>query len=278
VANLLVPDLIAYHGPSTTYSGPTVAALQNFELVNTGTSDGGGPIDVFSVFDSLTITSGGLGDDLGQAQSTGLSTPGDELLAAKGIGRPAETTTLVAGIGFGPATLSNPTALIRLPSATVAVTSYASSPRSQQPGWPKALPSVGAPIASEYSVALRPAEFDNVTIPVRDRLSASQMSDLALAGLVSEGPVMSDWKVLARSSVQVVPGDGTSAGANLAVDEVSPGTHVQPASAIARRYPGPEARLLDILLAAGFCSFGAGTLAARSRQVRSLQTTNPTHV
>ena len=54
MANLLVPDLIAYQGAGTTYSGPTVAPLQNSGLVNTGTSDSG-PMDVFSVFDSFTV-------------------------------------------------------------------------------------------------------------------------------------------------------------------------------------------------------------------------------
>ncbi len=55
VANLLVPDLIAYHGAGTTYSGSTVAPLQNSGLVNTGPSDGG-PMDVFSVFGCFTVT------------------------------------------------------------------------------------------------------------------------------------------------------------------------------------------------------------------------------
>ncbi|MGO9469635.1 MAG: S8 family serine peptidase, partial [Isosphaeraceae bacterium] len=59
VANLLVPDLIAYQGAGTTYSGSTVAPLQNSGLVNTGVSDSG-PMDVFSVFDSFTVTSVGL--------------------------------------------------------------------------------------------------------------------------------------------------------------------------------------------------------------------------
>jgi hypothetical protein len=55
VANRLVPDLVAYQGPGTSYSGPTVARLQNAGLVDTGTS-GGAPMDVFSVFDSVTLT------------------------------------------------------------------------------------------------------------------------------------------------------------------------------------------------------------------------------
>ena len=54
VAGSLVPDLVAYQGPGTIYSGPRVAALQNANLVNTGTS-ASSPINVFSVFDSLTV-------------------------------------------------------------------------------------------------------------------------------------------------------------------------------------------------------------------------------
>ncbi len=60
VANLLVPDLVAYQGPGTSYAGPTVAPLQNATLTNTGTSSSS-PIDVFSVFDSLTMTGSGFG-------------------------------------------------------------------------------------------------------------------------------------------------------------------------------------------------------------------------
>ena len=60
MANLLVTDLVAYQGPGTSYSGPTVAAMQNAELVNTEAS-AGGPTDVFSVFDSFTLTSNGTG-------------------------------------------------------------------------------------------------------------------------------------------------------------------------------------------------------------------------
>ncbi len=47
VANVLVPDLVSYQGPGTSYAGPGVGPLQDASLVNVGT-DGGGPIDVFS--------------------------------------------------------------------------------------------------------------------------------------------------------------------------------------------------------------------------------------
>ncbi|MGP0067962.1 MAG: Ig-like domain repeat protein [Isosphaeraceae bacterium] len=64
VANLLVPDLVAYQGPGTSYSGPTVGPLQDANLVNTG-SGASGPIDVFSVFDAFTLTSKRLGSGQG---------------------------------------------------------------------------------------------------------------------------------------------------------------------------------------------------------------------
>ncbi len=70
VANLLVPDLVAYQGPGTTYAGSPVAPLQNAGLVDSGTTDSG-PMDVFSVFDSFTVTNVGLS----QAQTKGTRLP-----------------------------------------------------------------------------------------------------------------------------------------------------------------------------------------------------------
>ncbi len=72
VANLLVTDLVAYQGPGTSYSGPTVAALQNADLANTEAS-AGAPTDVFSVFDSFTLTSNGAGQ--GWARGAGSTDP-----------------------------------------------------------------------------------------------------------------------------------------------------------------------------------------------------------
>jgi subtilase family serine protease len=60
VANLLVPDLVAYQGPGTSYLGPSVGPLQDASLVDS-TAAAGGPVDVFSVFDSLTVASNGIG-------------------------------------------------------------------------------------------------------------------------------------------------------------------------------------------------------------------------
>jgi hypothetical protein len=54
VANLLVPDLIAYEGQGTVYGGPSVGPLQNANL-NADWTGNGGPDDVFSVFDALAV-------------------------------------------------------------------------------------------------------------------------------------------------------------------------------------------------------------------------------
>ena len=60
MANLLVNDLVAYHGPGTSYSGPTVGPLQNTTLTNTGAGSGGKmDVSMSSVFDSFTVTSNG---------------------------------------------------------------------------------------------------------------------------------------------------------------------------------------------------------------------------
>ncbi len=87
MANLLVPDLIAYQGAGTAYSGSTVAPLQNSGLVNTGSGDSGA-MDVFSVFDSFTLANVGLS----HAHDKGASRPegalGHGTIAAGGADRP----------------------------------------------------------------------------------------------------------------------------------------------------------------------------------------------
>ncbi len=72
VANLLVPDLMAYQGSGTTYSGPGVGPLQDATLVNTGTT-GDGPIDVFSVFDVIGATGGDFDEPSNRLRAAGVA-------------------------------------------------------------------------------------------------------------------------------------------------------------------------------------------------------------
>ncbi|MGO9917427.1 MAG: Ig-like domain repeat protein, partial [Isosphaeraceae bacterium] len=104
VANLMVPDLIAYQGAGTTYSGSTVPPLQNSGLVNTGASDSG-PMDVFSVFDSFTVTSVGL-SHVGAIGARGQeSTPGHGTSAVRRVERlltnPPEDSPIASRLAVG---------------------------------------------------------------------------------------------------------------------------------------------------------------------------------
>ncbi len=88
VANLLVGDLVAYQGPGTTYAGPTVGALQDATLVDTGWS-GCGTTDVFSVFNAITVSNTGPGDGQGPGAGTMVNTP---MGATHNTGRARRTT------------------------------------------------------------------------------------------------------------------------------------------------------------------------------------------
>jgi hypothetical protein len=57
IAGSLVPNLVAYHGPGTTYSGPTVGPLQDAALSGTWTGDGG-TTNVFNVFNTMPVGHG----------------------------------------------------------------------------------------------------------------------------------------------------------------------------------------------------------------------------
>ncbi len=71
VAGALVPALVAYSGPGTTYSGPTVGPLQDATLVASG-MNGGDPSNVFFVFNALT-SAGGFGAAKHRAATPGTS-------------------------------------------------------------------------------------------------------------------------------------------------------------------------------------------------------------
>ncbi len=77
VADLLVPDLVAYQGPETTYSGPIVAAMANAELVNAQASTGG-TADAFTMFDSFVLTT----DGTGYTRARGAGTLDDGMMLA----------------------------------------------------------------------------------------------------------------------------------------------------------------------------------------------------
>jgi PKD domain len=153
VANLLVPDLIAYQGSGTTYSGPTVGALQNATLTNTGTSSSS-PLDVFSVFDSLTVSRSGFGSardagrggDSGSPRSGTLSTGGADAttmtMASRYRVAPSAINPVAAGgvVGMMPldTTMTTPDHALTIGSRSrAAMATTKTSSRGTDPG-PKA--------------------------------------------------------------------------------------------------------------------------------------------
>ncbi len=121
VANLLVSDLVAYQGPQTTYSGPTVGPLQDANLDGSWTNDGG-PIDVLSVFDSFVVSnnSGGSGHDL--SPSPALSAASSTVTATgfpEGVTHLSPITTSAMGATFSSSQVSPVLLIIGSPSLTV---------------------------------------------------------------------------------------------------------------------------------------------------------------
>ncbi len=106
-ASTLVPDLVAYSGPGTTYSGPTVGPLQDATL-NTSGLDGAGEIDVFSVFDALPVSAGGVGTPkhgtpaAGMAAATDRHERADVRTSAPDTADPAAPASAIAAAGMMP--------------------------------------------------------------------------------------------------------------------------------------------------------------------------------
>ena len=92
VANVLVPDLVAYQGTATSYSGPTVGTLQNASL-NADWSGSGGLDDVFSVFDALAVSGVDFGAARNEMPATGLIGRADPTAGADRDGVRLESLT-----------------------------------------------------------------------------------------------------------------------------------------------------------------------------------------
>ena len=138
VASSLVPDLVAYQGLGTSYSGPSVGPLQNATLVDP-MSTGGGPIDVFSVFDALTVGRPAAGQDRTEVKgSADLSTASLESPATVATNQVLMALDSVIE-GWTP---GGSTAIKRLVSLTSGSTILPGT------GWVKALPAMTSPTTS----------------------------------------------------------------------------------------------------------------------------------
>ena len=77
--------------PETAYTGSTVGALQDAGLVNSATSSSS-TVDVFSVFDALTMAESAVADAQGQATSAAVLSPSAALVGR--IGNPSSGSSL----------------------------------------------------------------------------------------------------------------------------------------------------------------------------------------
>jgi len=272
VANLLVPDLIAYQGPGTTYSGPTVGPLQNATLTNTGTNSSS-PIDVFSVFDSLTIASNGLGSVQGPGHDTDPNSVLNATLAPAAANQTPTTGFFSQSghaLGLSAGANLSPGGLMPLPPNGVTLIPVSTGLMSQ--------PVVHTPTSSEHFVELQRTDRDDELGLILTRLRTGLPPDSVLDELASDVVLVRVRKASETvgalgipSSGVIDPEAGPGPGAILFVESgLAPdSTGPMPRQDPPRQGAARKAWLTDILFAAGFCSFGAGLLAARNRRAGS---------
>jgi hypothetical protein len=287
IANLLVPDLIAYQ-PGSTYSGPTVGPLQDTYLVSTnpGGGDSGGGSNALGL---PTLMAYGPGATSRTAATHELNVQGQSGAAGSQIeiGVPfvaspvsasqnASTAALGSGTnaiaaGLMPRSSTGVTtarsvqggALVNAPSFTRGSTNLmAQSTSAQQTAGASVRPALDTPTGWERSITIPRTHWVNNqglvlpeprTGPVLDSALHELAADAVLLRGEENGGSISDLAL-------------TTAGAADAPLLINPPQHQDPQG----EYTEPSARLSDILLAAGFCSFGAGLMAAGNPKVKNL--------
>ncbi|HKM54433.1 MAG TPA: S53 family peptidase, partial [Isosphaeraceae bacterium] len=213
VANLMVPDLIAYHGPGTTYAGPTVSPLQDATLYSNWSNGGGttNATNAFNVFNALTATGSGF---------SGVQSPEASLAMSRAVGVTqapslvnltppvAATTTSAAAIGspfalsigsfslHGPApslgSISNSTSagMTSAPLAGVSSSSFSTGLVSHMPVWSTPEQAVSSPSAVEHQAVFsgmdRPNLYADALVLARPRreLAADWVLDDVAANLL----------------------------------------------------------------------------------------------
>jgi hypothetical protein len=286
VANSLVPDLIAYQGPGTSYSGPTVAPLRNAGLVNTGTSYGG-PMDVFSVFDSLIVTSNGLGDAQGQIPTPDLNLPRYQTLAP-GLSTVTSVTGFVSPGSYLPApnlgTSPSPAGLIPLPTAGTTGTPFS---YGLTPGPGMAGPFVGfmarpALEGKPMHSAIDPrTDRESEPIPYQSGRRNDLATDSVLEELASGLARVRGWKVAESFDLPVLPGsdvreafksvDPKPTGADLPLAAEIPTPEIPERQSDSPPEPRSlSTRLAVVVVAGGFSGYLARALTAESQRSGSL--------
>jgi hypothetical protein len=203
VVDSLVPDLMAYQGAGTSYSGPTVGPLQDANLTDTGSS-GDGTTNVFAVFSALTGSSGGVSFDHGQTAVSTISTPAGATQAQQGTDANHAVITPFNTVGTTPAmatgsfsqtgltvafstqTNSSLAGLAAQPSAGVTMTSNATGSGLQTPIWSQAQPAVKAQFAFAQAGSLRGMDLGVVDEFISTQSSTGRVTDSVLEDLAAD--------------------------------------------------------------------------------------------
>ncbi|MFI5259425.1 MAG: MBG domain-containing protein, partial [Candidatus Limnocylindrales bacterium] len=277
VANLMVPDLIAYHGPGTTYAGPTVSPLQDATL-HSNWAGGGGTSNAFNAFDALTATGSGFSEVQSPDASLAMSRAPSLVNLTPAVAVAATTTAATAiGSSFalsigsfslhGPAqslgSISNSTSggLTTAPLAGVASTSLSTGLAAQMPVWSTPRLAVSLPGAVEHQDVFSGMDRQNLHADAivlartrRGLVAESVLDDVAANLLLARGE-----DGAAPASVPALPPTGVT----VALDATGPGLQQDQDVPSATSAAG----LVVFGLAAGlWAARGPGILNARKRQ------------
>jgi hypothetical protein len=282
VANLVVSDLVAYLSGTFVASGPTVGALSNANLVNTGAA-GSGTTNVFAVFDSLIDMGNGLG--LGQNTVANPATAATLAVAPTAASQSPSTGSLAeAGHGLGLGTMiltvANPGSFGVMPISPSEVTAIpittASGLTSRQPAVSMSRPGVNMTKATKlkiFGVSRRTERSSALGLipisPQAGQLTESILDDVARDSVMvlsrgrTTGGATGLLAIRFAGTTNTEPGQVAS---RLDVPGFAPVSDDSPAPVAAEQPAGFTARLAAILLAVGDWRRGAilGTSGKRS--------------
>jgi hypothetical protein len=273
IAKLLVSDLVAYQGPGTSYSGPTVGALQNANLINSWTG-GSSEINVFSVFDALPVGSNGLGSIQTVAAPTA-PTSGIATGAVVTIFAPTATVSRFTTAGPGSALLSSFSANASI-AASLGVNASLSK-LTPTVSTPVNIPvfttaSTGRPLAASTAQLVVSAEtvwpLSEAATQVRQRSPHSPMAVKPQHGAVLDTALDELATVAVLLDGHGLAGAGSTGDVERAVDAAAAMYITRPTDPMSQQNNESDSAetttgLARLLVAVGLSGFGAGLLTTR---------------
>jgi Ca2+-binding RTX toxin-like protein len=290
VANLLVTDLVAYHGAGTTYPGSPVGPLRITTLTDDG-SNAGGPEGEFNVFDSLTHLSAAIGQPQNQSISASSSVAAVQMTSTVASNRAQVITGATTSFIFAPS------------AAALGITGYAQpivaapflSPGSLLPlngphvtafaeGFAGLAPQTASGGAeSPTGVEPEGTIWRDEYAPVLDAHRSRQLSDWVLddlvIGLVApatntgvQSVSLPGFARAAKSGDRVIRDGGRLSGPGVAPVPAGPMSR----SEQGRRTEQPAVSQSELFLIGGFCGFGAGLFAVGKPRASSLSSLRST--